>query len=165
MSEVEDFAEFAAASEQRFYRHAYLLCHDREQARDLVQTTLLKLYPVWGRIRGNAHLHAYAHKTLIRAYLDGQRRFRRERDLVALPESSPVAADRPDLRMTVVDALATLPPRARAVVVLRYWEDYSVAQTAEILSCSEGTVKAQSSRALSLLRQRLGDSFHELIEH
>lgn len=164
MSDVEDFAEFAVASEQRFYRHAYLLCHDREQARDLVQATLLKLYPVWGRIRRNMHLHAYAHKTLIRTYLDGQRRSHRERDLVALPEP-PVATDRPDLRMTVVDALAELPPRARAVVVLRYWEDYSIAQTAEILSCSEGTVKAQSSRALSLLRQRLGDSFHELIEH
>jgi RNA polymerase sigma-70 factor (sigma-E family) len=152
-----------AAGEQRFYRHAYLLCHDREQARDLVQATLLKLYPVWGRIRRNEHLHAYAHKTLIRTFLDGQRRFRRERDLVALPEP-PAAMDRPDLRVTVVDALAELPPRARAVVVLRYWEDYSIAQTAEVLSCSEGTVKAQTSRGLSLLRQRLGDSFYELIE-
>jgi RNA polymerase sigma-70 factor (sigma-E family) len=163
VSDVDDFAEFAAASEQRFYRHAYLLCHDREQARDLVQATLLKLYRVWRRIRRNEHLHAYAHRTLIRAYLDGQRRFRRERDLVALPEP-PVAIDRPDLRMTVVDALDALPPRAKAVVVLRYLEDYSIAQTAEILSCSEGTVKAQSSRALMLLRQRLGNSFHELIE-
>lgn len=164
MSDDEDFAEFAAASEQRFYRHAYLLCHDREQARDLVQTTLLKLYRVWGRARRADHVHAYAHKALVRTYLDGQRRSRRERDLVALAEP-PSAHDRPDLRMTVVDALAELPPRAKAVVVLRYWEDYSVAQTAEILECSQGTVKAQSSRALSLLRQRLGDSFHELVEH
>jgi DNA-directed RNA polymerase specialized sigma24 family protein len=75
VSDVDDFAEFAAASEQRFYRHAYLLCHDREQARDLVQATLLKLYRVWRRIRRNEHLHAYAHRTLVRAYLDGQRRF------------------------------------------------------------------------------------------
>jgi RNA polymerase sigma factor (sigma-70 family) len=78
---------------------------------------------------------------------------------------SDVAIDRPDLRMTVIDALDALPRRAKAVVVLRYLEDYSIAQTAEILSCSEGTVKAQSSRALMLLRQRLGNSFHELIEH
>ena len=66
--------------------------------------------------------------------------------------------------MTILDALAELPPRARAVVLLRYWEDFSVAQTAEVMSCSPGTVKAQSARALGLLRDRLGDSFLHLIE-
>ncbi|MGH3357324.1 MAG: SigE family RNA polymerase sigma factor [Nocardioidaceae bacterium] len=163
MKRIDDFAEFAASSEQRFYRHAYLLCGDAEQARDLVQTTLLKLYRVWDRVRRADHVHAYAHKTLIRTYMDTQRRSRRDRSLTSLPEPK-ASGDRPELRLTVLAAIAELPPRARAAVVLRYWEDYSVAQTADIMSCSPGTVKAQSSRALGLLRDRLGDTFYQLIE-
>ena len=61
-----------------------------------------------------------------------------------------------------MEALAGLPDRARAVVVLRFWEDYSVAQTAEALGISQGTVKSQSSRALALLRERIGDSFSDI---
>ncbi|UYM06792.1 SigE family RNA polymerase sigma factor [Solicola gregarius] len=160
---VDDFTEFASSSEQRFYRHAYLLCRDPDRARDLVQTTLLKLYRVWERVRQTEHLHAYAHKTLVRTFLDGERRSRRERRLHALPDP-PRGRDNSELRMTIIDALAELPPRARAVVVLRFWEDYSVAQTADVMSCSQGTVKAQTSRALGLLRDRLGETFYQLIE-
>ncbi|UPK74524.1 SigE family RNA polymerase sigma factor [Nocardioidaceae bacterium SCSIO 66511] len=163
MRHVDDFTEFAASGEQRFYRHAYLLCRDADRARDLVQTTLLKLYRVWDRVRRAEHPHAYAHKTLVRTYLDDERRSRRARRLEAMPDPTP-ADTGSDLRMTILDALQELPPRARAVVVLRYWEDYSVAQTAELMSCSPGTVKAQCSRALGLLRDRLGESFHHLIE-
>lgn len=161
---VDDFAEFAAANEQRFYRHAYLLCGDRELARDLVQTTLLKLYRGWDRVRRVDHIHAYAHKTLVRTFISAQRKDRRERTLAALRDP-PAAADHADLRITVLDALAELPPRARVAVVLRFWEDYSVAQTAELMSCTQGTVKAQCSRALRLLRERLGENFYQLIEN
>lgn len=164
MTDVEDFTEFARSSEQRFYRHAYLLCGETEQARDLVQATLLKMYRVWDRVRRTDHVHAYAHKTLVHTFLETQRRSRRERSLWALPDPPAPPEASSDLRLTVLDALAELPPRARAVVVLRYWEDYSVDQTAEALSCAHGTVKAHSSRALKQLRQRLGDTFHQLIE-
>lgn len=163
MRDVDDFTEFAATNEQRFFRHAYVLCGDREQARDLVQTTLLRLYRAWDRVRRADHVHAYAHRTLTNAYLESQRKSRREREFSVLREP-PVTGDQTTLRMTVLDALAELPPRARAIVTLRYWEDFSVAQTAEIMACAPGTVKAQTSRALRLLRAHLGESFHQLIE-
>jgi RNA polymerase sigma-70 factor (sigma-E family) len=155
MRRDEEFAEFARARQQRMYRQAYLLCGDAEQARDLVQTTLLKLYRAWPRVSKATYVDAYSHKTLVRTYLEGLRRSRRERQLQRLAEP-PRSEESADLRVTLLGALAELPPRARAVVVLRYWEDLSIEQTAEALGCGAGTVKAQSSRALATLRDRLG---------
>jgi RNA polymerase sigma-70 factor (sigma-E family) len=155
MRRDEEFAEFARARQQRMYRQAYLLCGEPEHARDVVQTVLLKLYRAWPRVSQATYIDAYCHKTLVRTYLDGQRRRRRERELHRLPEP-PRSDGSAELRVTLLAALAELPARARAVVVLRYWEDLSIEQTAEALGCSVGTVKAQSSRALATLRDRLG---------
>lgn len=163
MQRDEEFSGFARDRQQRMYRQAYLLCGETEQARDLVQSTLLKLYRAWPRIADSDYLDAYAHKTLVRTFLDGRRKWRRERDLERLPDPlAPTGSS--DLRLTLLAALAELPPRSRATVVLRYWEDLSIEQTADALDCTTGTVKAQSSRALSVLRDRLGADFYVLNE-
>lgn len=161
MQRDEEFAEFAGARQQRMYRQAYLLCGDPEHAQDLVQSTLLKLYRAWPRVSRAQYVDAYSRKTLVRTYLDAQRKWRRERDAHRLPDP-PMSAGSADLRITLLAALAELPARARAVVVLRYWDDLSIEQTAEALGCSVGTVKGQSSRALAVLRDRLDSSFHVL---
>ncbi|MFF1507871.1 SigE family RNA polymerase sigma factor [Streptomyces sp. NPDC058326] len=159
-SSADGFEEFARAGQQRLYRTAYLLCGNAETARDLTQTTLAKLYQHWRRAGTADHPHAYAKTVLTRTFLAERRRGLR--DLLALTRTggmSPAAAtDHTDLRVTLLAALAELPPRARAMVVLRYWDDQSVASVATLLRCSEATVKSQCSRALARLRERLGDA-------
>ncbi|GHJ92959.1 DNA-directed RNA polymerase sigma-70 factor [Streptomyces sp. NE5-10] len=154
------FEEFARSAQQRLYRTAYLLCGDAETARDLTQTTLAKLYQHWRRAGTADHPHAYAKTVLTRTFLAERRR--RLRDLLALTRTGgtvPEApADHADLRVTLIAALAELPPRARAMVVLRYWDDQSVASVAALLRCSEATVKSQCSRSLARLRTRLADA-------
>ncbi|MFH9618798.1 SigE family RNA polymerase sigma factor [Streptomyces pratensis] len=155
-SDVEmSFEDFARASQHRLYRTAYLLCGDQESARDLTQTALAKIFQHWRRVSAADHPEAYARTVLTRTYLAERRR--RLRDLLAhTPIAVPRAAVGPDLTVTLLAALAELPPRARAMVVLRYWEDLSVESVAEQLRCSESTVKSQCSRSLARLRERLG---------
>ncbi|WP_406392965.1 SigE family RNA polymerase sigma factor [Streptomyces sp. NBC_00887] len=149
------FEEFARASQRRLYRTAYLLCGDAESARDLTQTTLAKLFQHWRRAGTAQYPEAYARTVLTRTYLAERRR--RLRDLLAHTRvDTPRAAVRPELTVTLLTALAELPPRARAMVVLRYWEDLSVESVAELLRCSESTVKSQCSRSLARLREQLG---------
>ncbi|WP_252122435.1 SigE family RNA polymerase sigma factor [Streptomyces sp. MBT42] len=160
------FEAFARAAQQRLYRTAYLLCGEPETARDLTQTTLAKVYQHWRRAGAADHPHAYAKTVLTRTFLSERRR--RLRDLLALTRTggtdpAPVA-DHTDLRVTLLAALAELPPRARAMVVLRYWEDQSVASVAALLRCSEATVKSQCSRSLTRLRARLADAGLSLTE-
>ncbi|MFC9794244.1 SigE family RNA polymerase sigma factor [Streptomyces sp. NPDC057695] len=160
------FEAFARAAQQRLYRTAYLLCGEAETARDLTQTTLAKVYQHWRRAGAADHPHAYAKTVLTRTFLSERRR--RLRDLLALTRTGgtdpePVA-DHTDLRVTLLAALAELPPRARAMVVLRYWEDQSVASVATLLRCSEATVKSQCSRSLARLRVRLADAGLSLTE-
>ncbi|MFF8836144.1 SigE family RNA polymerase sigma factor [Streptomyces sp. NPDC015130] len=160
------FEEFARSAQQRLYRTAYLLCGEAEAARDLTQTTLAKLYQHWRRAGAADHPHAYAKKVMTRTFLAERRRGLR--DLLALTRTGGTvpepAADHADLRVTLLDALAELPPRARAMVVLRYWEDQSVASVATLLRCSEATVKSQCSRSLARLRERLADAGLSLTE-
>ncbi|GEB61041.1 SigE family RNA polymerase sigma factor [Streptomyces gardneri] len=160
------FEEFARAAQQRLYRTAYLLCGDAETARDLTQTTLAKLYQHWRRAGAADHPYAYAKTVLTRTFLSERRRGLR--DLLVLTRTGGTApapaADHADLRVTLLAALAELPPRARAMVVLRYWEDQSVASVATLLRCSEATVKSQCSRSLARLRVRLADAGLSLTE-
>jgi RNA polymerase sigma-70 factor (sigma-E family) len=158
----EEFTEFAAGEMARLRRTAYLLCGDWHGAEDLTQIALTRTLLAWRRISRQENAHAYAHRTLVNAYL-GQRRTRKSGEVSVdrLPEH-PGHPGTAELRVVMLAALATLPPQARAVVVLRYWEDLSVDQCAGILRCSTGNVKSQSARALQKLRDVLGQSLPEL---
>jgi RNA polymerase sigma-70 factor (sigma-E family) len=158
MTPTEEFAEFAAAASGRLRRSAFLLCGDWHTAEDLAQATLAKMFVSWRRIGRRGELNAYATRTLVNTYL-ADRRLKRARELptAQVPER-PLVEQAPELRIMVFDALATLPPQARAVVVLRYWADMSVEQVANLLGCSEGNVKSQAARGLEKLRPILGDA-------
>lgn len=153
-----EYAEFVATSWGPLYRTAYLLVGDHGWAEDLVQTALMNTYASWHRVRDRGALHGYARTAVVRNATSWFRARARRPELVTahlpdVPESADLAG-----RAAVVDALRTLPPRQRAVVVLRYYEDLSVSRTAEVLGCSEGTVKSQTSAALAKLRVQLGDA-------
>ena len=152
MTPAEEFAEFAAAASARLRRMAFLLCGDWHAAEDLVQTTLAKVFVSWRRIRRHDAAHAYATRTLVNSYL-ADKRLKRSAEILTseLPERS-TQLPAPEMRIVVLNALATLPPKSRAVVVLRYWADLSVDQVAATLGCSPGNVKSQSARALAKLR-------------
>jgi RNA polymerase sigma-70 factor (sigma-E family) len=137
-------------------RTAYLLAGDRHLAEDLTQTALEKAAASWARVRRADDVDAYVRRMLINTHLS---RFRRRRVAEVLsaetPEpalTSPDPAHRVAQRDQVLAALAGLPRRQRAVVVLRYWEDMTESQTAELLGCSIGTVRSQAHRALAKLR-------------
>jgi RNA polymerase sigma-70 factor (sigma-E family) len=149
---VEDFVEFATAAVPRLRRTAYLLCGDWHTAEDLAQTTLTKMFVSWRRIRREDAVFAYASRTLVNTYI-ASRRSRRSSEIVTdeIPEQI-VVPESPETRMVVMAALSVLPPRARAVVVLRYWADMSVEEVAGVLGCSEGTVKSQCARALDKMK-------------
>ena len=139
-------------------RTAYLLCGDWHTADDLVSTALVKLLRHWRRVSRMDNPDAYVRRILLRAWLDERRRpWRREQSREVVPDRP---ADRagPDGvadRLTILALLAELPPKRRAVLVLRYFCDLSVAETARELGCSEGTVKSQAARAIEGLRARL----------
>ncbi|MFJ4488973.1 SigE family RNA polymerase sigma factor [Streptomyces diastaticus] len=149
-----DVETFAAARWPGLLRTAYLLTGDHHEAEDLVQVTLAKLYPAWPRVRGLDEPDAYVRRALVNNNLS---RFRKRRVVQLLTSRLPERAQeggaaRTEERSLLLEALGTLPPRQRAVVVLRYWEDLSEQQTAEVLGCSPGNVKSQASRGLRKLR-------------
>jgi RNA polymerase sigma-70 factor (sigma-E family) len=163
-SREDEFTAFADAASSGLLGTAFLLCGDWHTAEDLTQTTLAKLFAAWHRIRNQDAVHAYARRTLLNTYLVDCRRGRRREFLTSdagqYADRAAEAQD-PALRLALTDALATLAPKARAVIVLRYWEDMSVDQVAALLSCSPGNVKSQSARSLEKLRQLLGDQIRE----
>ncbi len=149
-----DFETFAAARWPRLLRTAYLLTGDHHEAEDLVQVTLAKLYPAWPRVRDLDEPDAYVRRALVNNNLS---RFRKRRVVQLLTPRLPERAQeggaaRTEQRSLLLEALGTLPPRQRAVVVLRYWEDLSEQQAADVLGCSPGNVKSQASRGLRKLR-------------
>ena len=161
MTSAEEFAEFAEATSPRLRRMTFLLCGDWHTAEDLTQTALAKVFVSWRKIRRQDAVHAYATRTLVNTYL-AHKRLKSNGEVLSgwLPEPA-VESPAPETRMVVLEALATLPPRSRAVVVLRYWSDLSVDQAAAVLGCSPGNVKSQSARALDKLRAVLGDAMTE----
>jgi len=161
VASAEEFAQFAEVMSPRLRRMAFLLCGDWHTAEDLAQTALAKVFVSWRRIRRQEAVHAYTTRTLVNAYL-ADKRLKRTGELLTgwLPER-PVQAPAPETRMVLLDALATLPPRSRAVVVLRYWADLSVEQVADVLGCSTGNVKGLSARGLGRLRVVLGEAMAE----
>jgi RNA polymerase sigma-70 factor (sigma-E family) len=153
-----EYVEFVTAQRTALVRMARLLtAGDEAYAEDLVQTTLTKLYVHWPKVRRAGNPVGYARTTLTHAFVDEQRRAHRRREMpLAVSPEKPTAERDPDLARTVLQALEGLPPRQRAVVVLRHWLDLDVAETARALGCSEGTVKSQNSKALAHLRSALG---------
>ncbi|WP_020580123.1 SigE family RNA polymerase sigma factor [Actinopolymorpha alba] len=161
-SDPDDFVEFASARAPQLFRTAYLLAGDWHLAEDLVQTTFGKLYASWRRVRNAENPVAYAHTVLLRTFLSHRRRRSAwEAPSDNLPEQSASGVD-PALRLTLIAALGQLAPRDRAIVVLRYWEDRSVEETATLLGLRSGVVRTQSMRALTRLRALLGSDVHDL---
>jgi RNA polymerase sigma-70 factor (sigma-E family) len=155
-----EFSEYVAGNRVRLVRAARLLtAGDDAAAEDLVQTTLTRLYVRWSRVSRADNPVAYGYRSLTNAFIDEGARAHRRRELVTatMPDASGLAPD-PETRRLVLDALARLAPRQRAVVVLRHFLQYDVAATAEVLGCTEGTVKSQNSKALAHLRELLGTS-------
>ena len=151
------FAEYAAGALARLRRVAYLLCQDWHRAEDLTQIALTKLYVHWRRASAADNLDAYVSAILMNAYLSEQRtswwkRTHIRPDAAELLPAADSAVPAPEDALDLRAALRTLAPGRRAIVVLRYYCDYSVDQTAQMLGCSSGTVKSQTSRALAQLR-------------
>jgi RNA polymerase sigma-70 factor (sigma-E family) len=151
----ETFTEFVVASWPSLYRTAYLLLGDRDLAEDLVQTALAKTYASWGRVRDIGAARAYARTTLVNTASSWFRK-RGWRPTERIETGS--YDEDPTARRDMAATLARLAPRQRAVVVLRFYEDLSIAETAKALHCSEGTVKSQTSDALNKLRGLLGEA-------
>ncbi|MEV4412723.1 SigE family RNA polymerase sigma factor [Catellatospora sp. NPDC049609] len=150
--EEAEYREYVAARLDQLRRIAYLLCHDWHVADDLVSTVLLKLFRSWRKVRAIEHLDAYVRAMLTNAWLDERRRpWRRERPTAELPETV-AAQPEPDGERGIGRLLRELGPRQRAVVVLRFYCDMSVEETARLLGVSAGTVKSQSTRGLETLR-------------
>ncbi|GII85470.1 RNA polymerase sigma24 factor [Sphaerisporangium siamense] len=151
------FDEFLAARSTALLRTAILVCgasaHDAE---DLAQGALEKVYRHWPRIRHD-NPEAYARKIVVNAAISRSRRRRVIQEITfARPPDTPAPESDPDLRGVLIEELRRLPARMRAVVVLRYWEDMSEAETAAMLGCSAGTVKSQAARGLARIRERMG---------
>jgi RNA polymerase sigma-70 factor (sigma-E family) len=154
-----DFEAWMTARQPALLRTACLLTGETHTAEDLVQTTLAKLYLAWDRIADREHVDAYARKALVNEFRSLWRRPWRRRELSA--EQLPDVAGSEQGYDARDDALwqfvATLPPKQRAVIVLRYYEELTEAETAAALGISVGTVKSQASRALASLRRTVAD--------
>lgn len=167
-AEEAEFAGYVTANTRRLREFAYLLCGDWHTAEDAVQTALARLFVAWHNLRDRAEMNPYVRRIIVRVIVDQRRRawFRREASWMRPPDTKPVhdAAEATPDRLAVLAALSKVPPRQRAVLVLRYWEDQSVQETAETLGCSEGTVKSQAARGLQTLRGLLVDQFTRQLE-
>ncbi|GIH93023.1 SigE family RNA polymerase sigma factor [Planobispora siamensis] len=155
-AEDDGFAAFVAARATSLLRVAYLSCGDEGEAEDLLQTALERAYRNWDRVRYD-NPEPYVRRIIVNAAINRARRraILRMIPMHTPPEPSARETD-VDLRHVLMETLRALPPRQRAVVVLRYWEDLSETQTAEVLGCSTGTVKSQASKALAKLRAAIG---------
>jgi RNA polymerase sigma-70 factor (sigma-E family) len=152
----QEFTQYVTARLGSLRRAAYLLCQDWQRADDLVQTTITRLYAHWGRASAVEYTDAYARTILVRVYLGEQRSgwARRVSLAEAVPDRPGQAPDR-DAALDVRAALAALPPRQRATLVLRFFCDLTVAEAAAVLGCSEGTVKSQTAKGIASLRDQL----------
>ena len=158
-----EYADFVTHHADRLCRTAYLMCGDWSRAEDVTQEALLKLYRSWPRLRDRGSIATYSRKVLLSVLIDGMRR-RSSRELTgadALVADTPEPVDAVagvEDRMLVVRALGALPPRQRACIVLRFFAQLSVDETAEALDCRPGTVKSQTARGLDALRHALASA-------
>lgn len=152
----QEFTRFVETRSANLVRTAYLLCGDRHRAEDVVQIALAKLYVAWSRARRTDSVDAYARQVLVRVCIDESRRPWRRELSSAEPwvDAEVVPGDLP-FESPVLDELRRLPSGQRAAVVLRYWQDLSVEDTARLMGCSRSTVKTQAARGLDRLRAAL----------
>jgi RNA polymerase sigma-70 factor (sigma-E family) len=152
-----DFTAYLHARQARLLRTAYLLTGDQHQAEDLLQTSLAKLYLAWDKVRDREYVDAYVRRIMVNENNSQWRRGWKKREFATdeVPEGRPFHDEYDEgVGAAVWKAVQTLPRKARAVVVLRYYEQLSEAETADVLGISVGTVKSQTSRALAALRER-----------
>ena len=155
------YKDFVTARRRALLRTAFLMTGDWYAAEDLVQEALTKLYVSWRRVHRDDDMMAYARRVLVNAHIDGTRRpWRREHVVDAVPElpgpGDPAESGDLYTRERLLAALAAVPPRQRATLVLRFWEDLAVEQVADLMNCSSGNVKSQTARGLDRLRAVLG---------
>jgi RNA polymerase sigma-70 factor (sigma-E family) len=156
----DDFVEFAAASQERLRRMAYLLCGDWHRASDITQEALIRAYLAWPRVERKDCLAAYVWRAVVGAVIDQALKPSSTEPPALAVEATPSAHDLAGEvtdRQSLIQALARLPQRQRACVVLRYLEDLSVAEVAALLGVSAGTVKQQTYRGLASLRRMIKD--------
>ncbi|MGW3346565.1 SigE family RNA polymerase sigma factor [Nonomuraea rubra] len=153
MDPYEGFREFVRGRQRSLMRTAYLLTGDAPQAEDLLQTVLMRAARHWRRL-ADGNPEAYVRRALVNEHTSWRRRRRAETPTAHPPDVGPGRdpGDQSLTRMALQRALMRLTPRQRAVLVLRYYEDRSVEETADLLGCSQGTVKSQTSHALGRLR-------------
>ncbi|HEU4426597.1 MAG TPA: SigE family RNA polymerase sigma factor [Pilimelia sp.] len=156
-----EYVDYVTVRLPALRRVAYFLCGDEHRADDLVQQTMTSLYLHWLRARTVANLEGYVHRILVRAHLSERRlswssRVRLVGDTP--PEQPSAPGGEVEERAVVQAALARIPPRQRAVLVLRFLCDLPVDEVAGLLGCSAGTVKSQTSHGLAALRRLLGET-------
>lgn len=156
MRHVEEFSSFARDRTQALLRSAYLLTGDQQFAEDLVQASLARTYMAWRRLEDPANAEAYTRKVMYRLQVSAWRRRKLRESVTAdLPEPRHEGADptdAADVRIVLRAALLKLPPRQRAVLVLRFFEDHTEAEAAALLDVTIGTVKSQTAKGLARLR-------------
>lgn len=158
-SQRAEFEEFALARSAELHRAAWLLTGDRHGAEDLVQETLTRIYVRWEHVRAAGNVAAYARTVLFRLFVDGRRRRSSTERPVAEPPTTAVTDGDVALRRSLIEALHTLAPVDRAVVVQRYLLDQDVESVAADLRLTNQAVRSRSSRALGRLRDLLGEEF------
>jgi RNA polymerase sigma-70 factor (sigma-E family) len=152
----QEFTHYVTATMGSWRRLAYLLCQDASQVDDIVQAAMTRLYMHWGKARAADRIDAYARTVLVRVYLrDRQSGWATRVDLTGEPPEPAAAHGNYDDELDMRAALAALPPRQRATLVLRFYCDLSVEQAAELLGCSPGTVKSQTAKGLAAMRRGL----------
>jgi RNA polymerase sigma-70 factor (sigma-E family) len=155
----EAFDAFARARTPALLRFAHVLTGDPDKAADLVQDALERTVAAWPRVVRKDDPEGYVRRAIVHRNVSVWRRLKRETLVSDVPESSYIPTDPHDAALWAT--LAELPPRMRAVVVLRFYEDLGEAQTASVMGCSVGTVKSTTSRALARLREKLGERQQE----
>jgi RNA polymerase sigma-70 factor (sigma-E family) len=156
------FSDYFAVRRDVVRRTAYLLCGDWHWADDLAQDAFIRLASSWDKVRDQQALDAFVRTCLIRAYLsETSRVWRRRERIVADPPEVANGHDDAESsvrRIVFARALKQLPPRQRVTLICRFYQGLDVAETAEVMNCSTGTVKSQTARGLAALRALLGDA-------
>jgi RNA polymerase sigma-70 factor (sigma-E family) len=149
----QDYVAYVGQRLERLRRVAFLLCHDWHRADDLVQITVTRLYVYWRRAKAADDIDRYVHRILVNAFLGEGRKWTSRVTLLAQPLEEATPGVDVTTALAMREVLARVPARQRTTLVLRFYCDLTVEQTAEVLGCSAGTVKSQTAKGLARVRQ------------